>query len=286
MPWTKVPVDLLSNLKFVRLSLSAQGTLFRLWLLAAQFDMQGALIDPDGSILTADDLVMMTRTPLAQAGQFITDMSELTDAGLISADEQSAWWIGSFQDINPMSQEERRAKWRNQKAKQSTGADVPQGFRAESEEKPQGILSGEESREEKSREEERERREEISGDSDESRPPASNPPKPSRKSTADPRTEHPAIKAIHAVMGKFPHKDTYDSLILALGTSPDIEKLRECWRAWRAKNYRPDNLGWAIDWYSQGGPPKQNQTQRPVAESPPNEPAGYANLRRAMGVQT
>jgi len=70
----------------------------------------------------------------------------------------------------------------------------------------------------------------------------------------DERLDHPAMVAIREVKGRFPHKDVWDLVIKIVGLEPDVEWLRECWVAWRGKNYGPENLGWVTDWYLNGIP--------------------------------
>jgi hypothetical protein len=80
-----------------------------------------------------------------------------------------------------------------------------------------------------------------------------NPSKNKRISHADPRTSHPAVQAVLTITGKNPTKDCYDMIIEKLGEEPDIKKLRTAWTAWRARDYKPTNLGW-LDWYKDGVP--------------------------------
>jgi uncharacterized protein YdaU (DUF1376 family) len=70
----------------------------------------------------------------------------------------------------------------------------------------------------------------------------------------DPRLDHPALKAVIEVKGSYPHRDTWDVVIKVVGNEPDIERMRDCWTAWRLKNYAPGNLGWLVDWYVNGIP--------------------------------
>lgn len=285
MPWIKLHTSLLNDPRLSEVEPLARLRFYELMMLAGQCDAGGALVRPDGSPMSVANIAWALRVG---ADQIASDITALCAVGLIDRHDETVF-IAGFEESQGQSQSEKRAAWAERQARRRdskpASENVTRDSRVTERDNVTSVTPLEREGDKEREEEKIERREEISADSDESRPPASNPPKPSRKSSADPRTEHPAIKAVHSVMGKFPHKDTYDSLILALGNSPDVEKLRECWRAWRAKNYRPDNLGWAMDWYSQGGPPKQN-APRPNAEGPPNEPAGYANLRRAMGVQT
>lgn len=78
----------------------------------------------------------------------------------------------------------------------------------------------------------------------------------------DPRLDHPALKAVIEIKGCYPHKDTWDAVIKIVGDHPDLERLRECWVAWRLKNYAPGNLGWLTDWYVNGMPGATNGTNR------------------------
>jgi hypothetical protein len=43
-------------------------------------------------------------------------------------------------------------------------------------------------------------------------------------------------------------------LIEKIGTHPDVPRMKECWLAWRTRNYQPENLGWLVDWYFEGIP--------------------------------
>lgn len=70
----------------------------------------------------------------------------------------------------------------------------------------------------------------------------------------DERVDHPALIAVREVKGRFPHKDVWDLVIKVIGPEPNVERLRECWVAWREKNFGPENLGWATDWYLNGIP--------------------------------
>ena len=89
--------------------------------------------------------------------------------------------------------------------------------------------------------------------------------KPKRKkSTADERTNHPAIQAVFGILGRFPAKHEYDALIEAVGDKPDKPKLRLCWAEWRRprqgfpNGYSPRNYGWVMDWYVNGLPDSKN----------------------------
>ena len=70
----------------------------------------------------------------------------------------------------------------------------------------------------------------------------------------DERIDHPAMVAFREIKGKFPNKDVWDLVIKSVGLEPDLVRMRECWLAWRGRDFRPDNLGWLVDWYANGIP--------------------------------
>ncbi|MBS3915564.1 MAG: hypothetical protein KG003_13800 [Bacteroidetes bacterium] len=63
----------------------------------------------------------------------------------------------------------------------------------------------------------------------------------------DNRREHPAVKMVREISGRFPHKDQWDQLIKEIGKNPDIEFFRSCWTIWRSFDGKPTNLqGWVF----------------------------------------
>jgi uncharacterized protein YdaU (DUF1376 family) len=92
------------------------------------------------------------------------------------------------------------------------------------------------------------------------------------KKQQDERLRHPALVAIREVKGKFPSKDVWDMLIEKIGTHPDVPRMKECWLAWRTRNYQPENLGWLVDWYFEGIPERNgNGTSKQNGYQSPNE---------------
>lgn len=67
----------------------------------------------------------------------------------------------------------------------------------------------------------------------------------------DPRTNHPAIQKMRAIIGRYPDKVLWDSVIDALD-DPDEVRLKACYVEWRKKGFSPMNFGWAFDWYING----------------------------------
>lgn len=79
-------------------------------------------------------------------------------------------------------------------------------------------------------------------------------PKAKRKGNADPRSSHPAIVALHEIMGRYPKKEVYDQLIRVIGETPNMADLKACFEAWTIKGWRPDNYTWVTEWYVSGIP--------------------------------
>ena len=97
-------------------------------------------------------------------------------------------------------------------------------------------------------------------------PPRQNPKK-RRKSTADPRTQHPAIQAVFRATGRHPPKVLYDKIIAQVGDSPDPEKMKACYVAWCERGYKPINFAWLFEWALGTGPPERMQNRGdPLAE--------------------
>lgn len=114
-----------------------------------------------------------------------------------------------------------------------------------------------------------------------------------RSAERDTRVDHPGLQAMREIIGKFPNKDVWDLVIKIIGDTPDLERLKECWLAWRSKNYSPLNLAWLTDWYVNGIPGNQLGLQhngnRPPdaternAERLNGNIALFKNLRRNAG---
>jgi len=80
----------------------------------------------------------------------------------------------------------------------------------------------------------------------------------------DPRAAHPGLQAVRDLIGRYPHKDVWDLIIRITGAELNLERMRECWLAWRSKNYSPLNLAWLTDWYVNGIPATQQQLRSTV----------------------
>ena len=70
----------------------------------------------------------------------------------------------------------------------------------------------------------------------------------------DDRKNHPAIVAMHAVLGIYPPKEIWDEIIDRLGTDIDAVRLKKTYTTWRARGYNKMNLDGVIDWYHEGTP--------------------------------
>lgn len=79
----------------------------------------------------------------------------------------------------------------------------------------------------------------------------------------DPRKIHPAIVAVHEVVGLYPPKEIWDALIERLGSDADPPLLKKCFTAWRVRGYNKMNYDWT-EWYHEGIPKagKLNGTNR------------------------
>jgi len=59
---------------------------------------------------------------------------------------------------------------------------------------------------------------------------------------ADPRKDHPAIKIVHEILARWPHKDLWDRIIRELGDKPDAAFLRSSFETWRSFGGNAVNL--------------------------------------------
>lgn len=98
--------------------------------------------------------------------------------------------------------------------------------------------------------------------------------KTTRRSTADPRTKHPAIKAYRATCGFYPPKEIYDIVIEALGDKPDIVKLVKLRQEWVDRGYNKASSKWATEWYVKGASSN--------GRKPKNEPKGWNAVQAEM----
>lgn len=58
----------------------------------------------------------------------------------------------------------------------------------------------------------------------------------------DKRKDHPAVKIVHGILARWPHKDIWDRIIRELGDTPDAEFFRKSFELWRSVNGNPMNL--------------------------------------------
>lgn len=75
-----------------------------------------------------------------------------------------------------------------------------------------------------------------------------------RAKPRDERAQHPAIANYREIVGRYPDKALWDRVIGVIGPAPDLERMNECWVAWRARGYSPQNLSWLFEWYVKGIP--------------------------------
>ena len=103
-----------------------------------------------------------------------------------------------------------------------------------------------------------------------------------KKSEADPRTEHPAIRAMREIhpKGHNPSLEMYDRLIDVLGENPDVGKLRANRAAWIERGYNPNSYVWATEWYETGIPAKNGRASPSIPQNRRDEI--MAELRQQM----
>lgn len=107
------------------------------------------------------------------------------------------------------------------------------------------------------------------------------------KEPADPRKDHPAIRAMVSTVGRYPQKDYWDAIIEALGDSPDRPKLASCWEAWKKTAFNKTSVAWAIDWYRNGIPAGLNGNgngYHPGTAPAPDKPAPSVTKEGALYV--
>jgi hypothetical protein len=83
-----------------------------------------------------------------------------------------------------------------------------------------------------------------------------------KKAEKDARTNHPAIKLIHAVTGKYPPKILYDDLIAELGDRPDGKLFASVFKEWCKNGYNHSNYSGFLAWYKNGGAPQNPRNIR------------------------
>jgi hypothetical protein len=85
-----------------------------------------------------------------------------------------------------------------------------------------------------------------------------NPPKKERK----PREKNPVIDAWHDEMGTWPNATQKK----ALQDITDVNLFRTCLVVWRMRGFSPTNAIGVLEWYKQGGPPKNGKQKDPPRE--------------------
>lgn len=85
--------------------------------------------------------------------------------------------------------------------------------------------------------------------------PNKNPIQRRRLPTTDVELKLPqAVSAVENLANFRVSPALYTRLIAALGETPNIERLSECFETWISRGYRVKNLSWALEWYNTGIP--------------------------------
>jgi hypothetical protein len=155
MPWVKLHTDTVNSHKLARLAREHRWTYVCLEVLAGQCDAEGYLVDDDGP-LSLDDLCHHLReTP----DYLQPALAAITSTGLVVTTERG-WLVVGFAERQGRSQSEKRAQWRESKARSRAESRDPEWtLDAESAGSPNGVQEDSNEtptpREEKIREEDR-----------------------------------------------------------------------------------------------------------------------------------
>jgi hypothetical protein len=147
MPWVKLFIDMLDDHKIGKLPRSTRLRFVELLLIAGECDADGGLINGDAP-MNLEDIAWRLRDTAEAVG---SDIAKLTAAGVLS-DDSGVLCITNFSKRQGRSQSDKRAQWRERKARQKENDPKDaEGFTRES--RVNHASREEESREEKSREE-------------------------------------------------------------------------------------------------------------------------------------
>lgn len=95
---------------------------------------------------------------------------------------------------------------------------------------------------------------------------------------SDPRAKHPAIQAVRALAGQYPHKAIWDDLIRVMSDQPDLTRLTDCFKLWVSSSSRnPVNFAWALEWYRPGVYESKKGSR---SEANPSKQANLASAHR------
>jgi hypothetical protein len=127
MPWIKLYGELLHDPKLSHLPESVKWRYIQLLLLAGECDALGALVKgEDNEPMTAEDIAWILHL---RPGRVKADLKLLENARLVSV-VCSTCVIPAFEKRQGRTQDERRAEWRERKAREK--ADKPDGITRES----------------------------------------------------------------------------------------------------------------------------------------------------------
>jgi hypothetical protein len=106
-------------------------------------------------------------------------------------------------------------------------------------------------------------------------------PKAKRRPKAgDLRKEHAAIKTVHEILTRWPHKDLWDRIIREVGDSPDVAFLRSSYERWRSVDGNPMNLEkWLFDPLKTGELPVIYGAKNGISKQI-DQPAKTTNVQR------
>lgn len=277
MPWIKVYTDILDDPKIGRLPASTKWHFVALCTLAGECDAEGYLVNGDEA-LTIDDIAWRLREDRAGLA---SSMETLNKVGLLSIDDDTAWFVTNFAKRQGRPQYEKRAQWRERKRKQAetqeeidaadqepeeTADEMPETFTRDSRVNPDGFtLPEKEKEEEKELEKEESKRESKSKrkSSNAGNSPADPPGDPDslKKPTSKTKTPVPeAIKVFRQNANRYPAKSWYGDVAAVVGRDPpDLERWGAIVKEWVGNGWNPTNVSGMLDKFQ--GKTKDGTTQ-------------------------
>lgn len=124
MPWVKMYTEMLDDPKIGRLSDAVKWRFVSLILLAGECDKDGYLSNGN-ELMTVDDIAWRMRITREQCEK---DLESLVNCGLID-DIDGAYFVVKFSERQGRPQSEKRAQWRERKARQNQKQEITQESR-------------------------------------------------------------------------------------------------------------------------------------------------------------
>lgn len=255
MPWVKVYVDILDDIKVAELEESQKWRFVQLILLAAECDADGALVTGD-SPMSHKQIAWRLRCD-AQTVQ--NDIKKMLGIGLLESDDDILV-VSKFSERQGPTQAEKRKQWRDRQQKRRERAKKKKPVTGESPVTPTGVTLKEE-------EEELKNREEGVG----------------KKRQRDPFLDHPAIIA-YKEEARLNVPINWRQQVADTVTDP--VGWQRLVHDWIGRGWNKQNISGMLDAYRSGGINKNRNGRASAASNEPTGtdiPAGYTKEQvRAM----